>query len=145
MIVDRLTKSSHFLPFQTHWPISRLVELFIKEVVRLHSVPSFIVFDRDPRFTSHFWGKFLVTPWFSSAENSRITSGFVEVFGALGTTKDEFRSSPVPFLGFLALAASCVGLPGVRHTRFSDFCNLTVWAPAEWGALLIKRLQELVF
>ena len=31
-----------------------------------------------------------VTPWFFGAENSRVTSGFVEVFGALGTTKDEF-------------------------------------------------------
>ena len=59
-----------------------------------------------------------VTPWFSGAENSRVTSGFVEVFDVLGTTKDEFRSSPVPFLGFLALAAACVGLPGVRHTCF---------------------------
>ena len=59
-----------------------------------------------------------MTPWFSGAENSCVTSEFVKVFGASGTTKDEFRSSPVPFLGFLALAAACVGLPGVRRTRF---------------------------
>ena len=59
-----------------------------------------------------------VTPWFSGAENSCVTSGFVEVFGASSTTKDEFRSSPVPFLSFLALAATCVGFPGVRRTCF---------------------------
>ena len=75
----------------------------------------------------------------------RVTSGSVEVFGASATTKDEFRSSPITFLGFLALAAACVGLPGVRRTRFWVFRNLTVWAPAEWGVLLIKRLQELAF
>ena len=61
------------------------------------------------------------------------------------TTKDEFRSSPVTFLGFSTLAAACVGLPGMRHTRFLGFYSLTVWVPAEWGALLIKRLQELAF
>ena len=72
-------------------------------------------------------------------------SGFVEVFGTLAMTKDRFRSSLVTFLDFSVLAAACVGLPGVRRNRFSSFCSLTIWAPAEWGALLIKHLQELAF
>ena len=73
-----------------------------------------------------------VTPQFSGAKNLRITLGSVEVFGASATTKDEFWSSPVTFLGFLVLAAAYVGLPGLRHTRFWVFYSLTVWAPIEW-------------
>ena len=71
--------------------------------------------------------------------------GSVEVFDVSATTKDEFRSSPVPFLGFLALVVVRVGLPGVRRTRFRVFSSLSVWAPALWGVLLIKRLPEVAF
>ena len=49
-------------------------------------------------------------------ENLRITSGFVKVFSASAMTKDEFRSSPVTFLGFSALVAAYVGLPSMRRT-----------------------------
>ena len=45
VIVDRLTKTSHFLPFKTRWSVSRLAELFISEIVRLHGVPVSIVSD----------------------------------------------------------------------------------------------------
>ena len=58
VIVDRLTKTSHFLPFKTRWFVNRLAELFISEIVRIHSVPVSIVSDRDPQFTSRFWSNF---------------------------------------------------------------------------------------
>ena len=58
VIVDRLTKTSHFLPFKTRWSVSKLAELFISEIVRLHGVLVSIVSDRDPQFTSHFWCSF---------------------------------------------------------------------------------------
>jgi len=35
--------------------MAKLAQLYIKEIVRLHGVPSSIVSDRDPRFTSRFW------------------------------------------------------------------------------------------
>ncbi|XP_072064393.1 uncharacterized protein [Arachis hypogaea] len=38
--------------------LARLARLYIKEIVRLHGVPLSIVSDRDPRFTSRFWGAF---------------------------------------------------------------------------------------
>ena len=86
-----------------------------------------------------------MTPWFFGAENLRVMSGSVEVFGASATTKDEFLFSPVTFLGFSALAAACVGLPNMRRTHFWVFRSLTVWAPVEWGTILMKRLHEVVF
>jgi len=55
VIVDRLTKLAHFIPIKTGMSVARLAEIYIKQVVRLHDIPSSIVSDRDPRFTSKFW------------------------------------------------------------------------------------------
>ena len=57
VIVDRLTKSAHFLLVRTDYSLDKLAELYIKEIVRLHGIPISIISDRDPRFTSRFWGK----------------------------------------------------------------------------------------
>ena len=59
VIVDRLSKSTHFLPVRTYYSLDKLTELYIKEIVRFHGIPISIISDRDPRFTSRFWGNFL--------------------------------------------------------------------------------------
>ena len=56
VIIDRLTKSTHFLPIKKTFPLNRLAKLYIEEVVRLHGIPASIISDRDPRFASRFWG-----------------------------------------------------------------------------------------
>ncbi|GKE89738.1 putative reverse transcriptase domain-containing protein [Tanacetum coccineum] len=55
VIVDRLTKSAHFLPMRQTDPMERLMKLYMKEVVTQHGVPVSIISDRDGRFTSLFW------------------------------------------------------------------------------------------
>ena len=55
VIVDRLTKSAHFLPVSNDDPLDKLAQLYVEEIVRLHGVPISIVSYRDPRFTSRFW------------------------------------------------------------------------------------------
>ncbi|GJU25285.1 putative reverse transcriptase domain-containing protein [Tanacetum coccineum] len=55
VIVDRLTRSAHFLPMRENDPIEKLMKLYMKEVVTRHGVPVFIISDRDGRFTSLFW------------------------------------------------------------------------------------------
>ena len=55
MIVDRLTKSAHFLPVNVEDSLENLAKLHVYEMVRLHGVLVSIVSDRDPRFTSRFW------------------------------------------------------------------------------------------
>jgi hypothetical protein len=55
VIVDRLTKSAHFLPVKATYPIEKYVELYLTKIVCLHGVPKTIVFDRGPQFTAHFW------------------------------------------------------------------------------------------
>jgi len=55
VIVDRLTKCAHFVPIKTCMSAVRLAEIYIKQIVILHCIPSSIVSDRDARFTSKFW------------------------------------------------------------------------------------------
>ncbi|XP_057426000.1 uncharacterized protein LOC130719393 [Lotus japonicus] len=56
VVVDRLTKTAHFVPINLNYKVEKLAEIYIAEIVRVHGVPSSIVSDRDPRFTSRFWG-----------------------------------------------------------------------------------------
>ncbi|GJW45930.1 putative reverse transcriptase domain-containing protein [Tanacetum coccineum] len=55
VIVDRLTKSAHFLPMRENDHMDKLARLYLKEVVTRHGIPVSIIYDRDPRFTSNFW------------------------------------------------------------------------------------------
>uniref|UniRef100_A0A2N9GSB9 Integrase catalytic domain-containing protein n=2 Tax=Fagus sylvatica TaxID=28930 RepID=A0A2N9GSB9_FAGSY len=57
VIVDRLTKSAHFLAIKVGLSLERLAKLYVDEIVRLHGVPVTIVSDRDRRFVSQFWKK----------------------------------------------------------------------------------------
>ncbi|XP_048627476.1 uncharacterized protein LOC125596341 [Brassica napus] len=58
VVVDRLTKSAHFLPMQKGDGVDQIVRIYLDEIVRLHGVSASIVSDRDSRFTSYFWQAF---------------------------------------------------------------------------------------
>ena len=55
VIVDRLTKSAHFILVKVTYNTEKLAKLYISEVVRLHGVPLSIISDRGTQFTSKFW------------------------------------------------------------------------------------------
>ncbi|GJW27846.1 putative reverse transcriptase domain-containing protein [Tanacetum coccineum] len=55
VIVDRLTKSAHFLPLKENDLMEKLTRQYLREVVSKHGVPVSIISDRDGRFTSQFW------------------------------------------------------------------------------------------
>ncbi|GKB16445.1 reverse transcriptase domain-containing protein [Tanacetum coccineum] len=55
VIVDRLTKSAHFIPTREKDSMETLTRLYIKEIVSRHRVPIYIISDRDSHFTSRFW------------------------------------------------------------------------------------------
>ncbi|GJZ01454.1 reverse transcriptase domain-containing protein [Tanacetum coccineum] len=55
VIVDRLTKSAHFIPIRETYSMDKLTKLYIKEIVSRHGVPISIISDRDSKFTSNFW------------------------------------------------------------------------------------------
>nr|GEY93058.1 putative reverse transcriptase domain-containing protein [Tanacetum cinerariifolium] len=58
VVVDRLTKSAHFLPMKETDPMDKLARLYLTEVVTRHGIPVSIICDRDPRFTLNFWKAF---------------------------------------------------------------------------------------
>ena len=58
VIVDRLTKSAHFIPIKESMPVHKLAKIYVNEIVARHGVPISIISDRDGRFTSNFWQSF---------------------------------------------------------------------------------------
>jgi hypothetical protein len=58
VVVDRLTKSAHFLLVKVTYGFAKLAEIYVNEIIRLHGVPILIVSERGPQFTSRFWVKF---------------------------------------------------------------------------------------
>jgi hypothetical protein len=55
VVVDRLTKFSHFFSISMDYNASQVAELFFREVFRMHGLPKTIVSDRDNKFMSIFW------------------------------------------------------------------------------------------
>ncbi|GJS26630.1 reverse transcriptase domain-containing protein [Tanacetum coccineum] len=55
VIIDRLTKSAHFIPTRETDSMETLTRLYIKETVSRHGVPISIILDRDSHFMSRFW------------------------------------------------------------------------------------------
>ncbi|GJW14937.1 putative reverse transcriptase domain-containing protein [Tanacetum coccineum] len=55
VIVDRLTKSAHFLLVKTTDSMEKLTQLYLKEIICRHRVPISIISDRDSKFASRFW------------------------------------------------------------------------------------------
>ena len=55
VIVDRLTKSAHFIPVDTKYTAKKYAEIYFDQIVTLHGVPLTIISDRGSVFVSCFW------------------------------------------------------------------------------------------
>ncbi len=55
VIVCRMTSMVHLVPVHTTMTASQLSVVYMREIVRLHGLPSSIVSDRDPKLTSKWW------------------------------------------------------------------------------------------
>jgi hypothetical protein len=55
VVVDKLSKSTHFIPVKSTYKAIDIAQVFMKEIFRLHGMPKEIVSDRDTKFTSNFW------------------------------------------------------------------------------------------
>jgi hypothetical protein len=55
VIMNRLTKSAHFIPIAMTYRVRQYVELYISHIVRYHGIPKIIISDRGSIFVAHFW------------------------------------------------------------------------------------------
>ena len=55
VIVDRLTKTAHFIPVNTEYRYKKYAEIYIDHIICLHSVPKTIISDRGTQFVARFW------------------------------------------------------------------------------------------
>jgi hypothetical protein len=55
VIVDRLTKTAHFLPVHTKYNVKKYAEIYLDQIVRLHRIPKTIISDRGAQFVARFW------------------------------------------------------------------------------------------
>jgi hypothetical protein len=53
--LDKLTKDSHFVLVKINHTTSNILDIYMREIPRLHGIPKAIVSDRDTMFTSNFW------------------------------------------------------------------------------------------
>ena len=100
VIVDRMTKSAHFLSIWMNYSLDQLAQRYVDEIVRLHDVPTPIVLDRDPKFTSHFQGgvqKALGTRFDFSIAFHPQTNGQFE--RTIQTLEDLLRACALDFKG----------------------------------------------
>jgi hypothetical protein len=58
VIVDRLTKTAHFIPVHTTYNAKRYAEIYLNRIVCLHSVPKTIISDRSTQFIVRFREQF---------------------------------------------------------------------------------------
>ncbi|GKE45801.1 putative reverse transcriptase domain-containing protein [Tanacetum coccineum] len=103
VIVDRLTKSAHFLPMKKTDTMDKLMQHYLKEIVCRHGVPISIISDRDSHFTSRFWRslqKALGTNLDMSKNQPFTTHSLLE---GLADTSD------TPILATLAIPHSVIG------------------------------------
>jgi hypothetical protein len=59
VVINKLRKSSHFVPMKSTHKAINIAEIFMKEIFRLHGIPKMVISDIDVKFTSIFWKELL--------------------------------------------------------------------------------------
>ena len=72
VVVDRISKMAHFIDYIKKNDATNIANIVCKEIVRLHGLPTSIVYDRDNKFASHF----LTTLWKNLGTNINFSSTY---------------------------------------------------------------------
>ncbi|GJY65263.1 putative reverse transcriptase domain-containing protein [Tanacetum coccineum] len=135
VIVDRLTKSAHFLPIRENDPLDKLARLYLNRIVARHGIPVSIICDRDGRFTSNFWRSFqkaLGTDICMSTAYHPETDGQSE--RTIQTLEDMLRACVIDF-----------GKGWVKHLPLAEFSYNNMVGEAQLtGPELIQETKEKV-
>ena len=55
VVVDKLSKAAHFIPVNTTYKASNIIDIFMKQIFHLYGIPKVIISDGDPKFTGNLW------------------------------------------------------------------------------------------
>ena len=55
VLVDILSKATHFIPVKLTYKVVHIVDIFLKQIFRLHEIPNKIILDLDTKFMRNFW------------------------------------------------------------------------------------------
>ncbi|KAI3815265.1 hypothetical protein L1987_14927 [Smallanthus sonchifolius] len=102
VIVDRPTKSAHFLPIREDFKMEKLSRLYVNKIVVCHGIPLSIISDLDSRFTSRFW------------------KSLQKALGTLGINIYRLKSSPTITVTTLALSVLLLRLSTVENAASLD-------------------------
>ncbi|GJP60385.1 hypothetical protein CLOP_g17596 [Closterium sp. NIES-67] len=131
VVVDRLTKMAHFIACQQTITAEQTTQLFIANIIRLHRLPTAIISDRDPKFTSdfwrHLWDQFGTKLQFSSAyhpqtdgQTERVNQTMEQLIRTTCTDPQTWEKS-LPLLEFAYNnAPSATTPPQILRTLSSD-------------------------
>ncbi|KAD3641269.1 hypothetical protein E3N88_30493 [Mikania micrantha] len=155
VIVDRLTKSAHFLPIRESYSSEKMAQTYVREVVSRHGVPVTIVSDRDTRFTYHFWRNFqeeLGTKLLISTAYHPQTDGQSE--RTIQTLEDMLRACIIDFGGswddYLPLAEfsynnsyhSSIGMPPYEMLNGRKCRTPVCWGEVRQRELANKKVVK---
>ncbi|GJY04969.1 putative reverse transcriptase domain-containing protein [Tanacetum coccineum] len=132
VIVDRLTKSAHFLPIIENDPLDKLVRLYLNRIVARYGIPVLIICDRDGRFTSSFWKSFqkaLGTDISMSTTYHPKTNGQSE--RTIQTLEDMLRACVIDY-----------GKGWVKHLPLAEFSYNNIRKAQLTGLELIQETTE---
>ena len=54
VVVDKLSKTAHFIPIKTTYKAANIADIFLKQFFRLHGIPKVIISDQDSKFIGNF-------------------------------------------------------------------------------------------
>ncbi|GJP31517.1 hypothetical protein CLOM_g12607 [Closterium sp. NIES-68] len=55
VVIDKFSKMGHFIPTHTTARTEKTAQLFVHYIISQHGIPTTLISDRDPKFTSKFW------------------------------------------------------------------------------------------
>ena len=151
VIVDRLTKSAHFLIICNNFSLNRLAELYVDEIVKLYGVAVSIVSDRNPRFKSQFWPKLQkalgTSLHFSTAFHPQIDG---QSERTIQTLEDmlracilDFKEGWVKYLSLAEFAYNNSYQASIRMAPFEALYGQKCRTPVRWDEVGERKINDM--
>lgn len=145
VVVCRLTKYAHFIPYEGSLSARQTAELFFKNVVKIHGLPKEIVSDRDGRFTGAFWQTLFAmcgTQLLFSSSYHPQTDGQTEIVNQIieDYLRHYVRSDQKNWSAFVDCAEFCYNSKQHSSTGFSPFELAYGYKPVGPGEAAVQQI-----